>query len=87
MQNFYFQSWGRFTGQLAGKMGQDIGSSWVILRHVERRHLFNESDYIIGPKSKHFLVNTNVNISECIREHFEEQDLLKIKKVCASQMK
>lgn len=31
-------------------MLKDIGVSWVLLGHSERRHVFNESDELIGLK-------------------------------------
>ena len=31
-------------------MLKDLGINWVILGHSERRHVFNESDELIGQK-------------------------------------
>jgi hypothetical protein len=37
-------------------MIQDCGCEWVILGHSERRHVFGESDALIGDKvSRHFV--------------------------------
>ncbi len=39
-----------FLGELSPKMIKDCGCDWVILGHSERRHVFGESDALIGDK-------------------------------------
>ena len=49
-QNMYFEDNGAFTGEISGQMLKDIGCSYVILGHSERRHVIGESDQLINAK-------------------------------------
>jgi triosephosphate isomerase len=49
-QNMYFKENGAFTGEVAGPMLADLGCTYVILGHSERRHVFDESDDLIAKK-------------------------------------
>lgn len=54
-------------------MLNDIGISWVILGHSERRTIFGEKDDLIAEKVAHALEN-NLNIIACIGETLTERD-------------
>lgn len=49
-QNMYFEESGAFTGEISPLMLKDIGASYVILGHSERRDIFGESDELINKK-------------------------------------
>ena len=49
-QNMYFEKYGAFTGEISPVMLQDLGVSYVILGHSERRELFKEDDDTIQKK-------------------------------------
>merc|ERR1712048_160454 len=49
-QNCYKVGKGAFTGETAPEMLKDLDINWVILGHSERRHVFGESDELIGEK-------------------------------------
>eukprot|EP00064_Thunnus_orientalis_P010832 superscaffoldBa00001504_g10860 len=49
-QNCYKVAKGAFTGEISPAMIKDCGVDWVILGHSERRHVFGESDELIGQK-------------------------------------
>ena len=49
-QNMYTEAEGAFTGEIAGPMLVDLGCTYVILGHSERRHVFNEPDDLIARK-------------------------------------
>jgi triosephosphate isomerase len=41
-QNCYKVAKGAFTGEISPAMIKDVGATWVILGHSERRHVFGE---------------------------------------------
>ncbi len=51
-QNMHWESKGAFTGEISAKMLVDIGCSYVILGHSERRQLFGETDQGVNKKAK-----------------------------------
>ena len=46
-QNCYKVDKGAFTGEISPAMLLDLGLSWVILGHSERRHKFGETDEVM----------------------------------------
>ena len=49
-ENFYFEKKGAFTGEISLDMIKDLGVSYVIMGHSERRIIFDESDEWINKK-------------------------------------
>ncbi|MBU0507302.1 triose-phosphate isomerase [bacterium] len=49
-QNMYFEVSGAFTGEIAAPMLLEHGCRYVLCGHSERRHVFGESDELIGKK-------------------------------------
>lgn len=49
-QNGYYQDNGAFTGELSSSMLTDVGCTYVILGHSERRHVMGETDELINLK-------------------------------------
>ncbi|KAJ3078078.1 triosephosphate isomerase, partial [Physocladia obscura] len=43
-QNIYFEKKGAFTGEISSEFLKDLGITWTILGHSERREIFKESD-------------------------------------------
>ena len=50
-QNVYFEAAGAFTGELSTSMLQDVGCTYVILGHSERRHVLGQTDAEICKKT------------------------------------
>ena len=50
IQNIYFQSKGAFTGEISAVQAKNIGCSYVLIGHSERRELFLESDDLLKKK-------------------------------------
>ncbi|XP_055732226.1 triosephosphate isomerase A-like [Salvelinus fontinalis] len=72
-QNCYKVAKGAFTGEISPAMIKDCGVEWVILGHSERRHVFGESDELIGQKVAHAL-ESDLGVIACIGEKLEERE-------------
>lgn len=49
-QNLHDQQEGAYTGEVSGVLLREIGARFVLVGHSERRHLFQETDEMIGRK-------------------------------------
>ncbi|XP_020783592.1 triosephosphate isomerase B [Boleophthalmus pectinirostris] len=72
-QNCYKVPKGAFTGEISPAMIKDCGINWVILGHSERRHVFGESDELIGQKTAHAL-ESGLGVIACIGEKLDERE-------------
>ena len=85
-QNCYKVASGAFTGETSPAMLKDLGISWVILGHSERRHVFGECDKLIGEKVAHVQAEGLFCIP-CIGEKLDEREAGKTNDVCFRQLK
>lgn len=51
-QNMYYLDHGAYTGEVSGEMLKEIGTTYVIVGHSERRKYFNETDETCNLKLK-----------------------------------
>ncbi|XP_013211105.1 triosephosphate isomerase-like, partial [Microtus ochrogaster] len=72
-QNCYKVTNGAFTGEISPGMIKDLGAAWVVLGHSERRHVFGESDELIGQKVAHAL-SEGLGVIACIGEKLDERE-------------
>jgi triosephosphate isomerase len=49
-QDMYFEPEGAFTGEISPSMLKDVGCSYCLCGHSERRHVIGESDELINKK-------------------------------------
>jgi len=49
-QDIYFEAKGAFTGEISASMLKDIGCTYVLCGHSERRHVIGETDELINKK-------------------------------------
>ncbi|MGL4374657.1 MAG: triose-phosphate isomerase [Turicibacter sp.] len=49
-QNVHFEANGAFTGEIAPGMLKDLGVTYVVIGHSERREMFNETDETVNKK-------------------------------------
>ncbi|XP_002130790.2 triosephosphate isomerase B-like [Ciona intestinalis] len=84
-QNCYKAAKGAYTGEVSPAMLSDVGVDWVILGHSERRHVFNESNELIGQKVKHAL-ESGLSVIPCIGEKLDEREAGVTEKVVFEQM-
>ncbi|XP_072281090.1 triosephosphate isomerase [Pyxicephalus adspersus] len=85
-QNCYKVAKGAFTGEISPAMIKDVGATWVILGHSERRHVFGESDELIGQKVAHAL-SEDLGVIACIGEKLDQREAGITDKVVAEQTK
>ena len=84
-QNVDLNLLGAFTGEISVDMLKDMGVSYVIIGHSERRRYHKESDIIIARKFK-IVKEANLTPILCIGENKVEKELGKTKEVCARQL-
>lgn len=84
-QNCHNVAKGAFTGETSPDMLLDLGISWVILGHSERRHVFGEKDDLIGKKIQYAL-EKGMQVIPCIGEKLEEREAGTTEKVVFEQM-
>jgi triosephosphate isomerase len=72
-QNMNWHAKGAFTGEIAPAMLTDVGCTYVILGHSERRALFGETDEMVNRKVASALENGLVPII-CVGETLEERE-------------
>jgi len=72
-QNCYPEATGAFTGEVSPCLLKEVGCSYVIVGHSERRQLFGESDELINRKV-HALIQEGLGCIHCIGETLEERE-------------
>jgi triosephosphate isomerase (TIM) len=77
---------GAYTGEVSAQMVQDCGAEMVILGHSERRHLFHETDAIIGRKLDH-AIKLGLAPVLCIGEDLKVRDSGQVSRFLADQLK
>lgn len=73
LQNAYFEAKGAFTGENSATVSKDLGATYVLIGHSERRTLFKESDEVINKKVKSALVVGLIPMI-CIGETLAERE-------------
>jgi triosephosphate isomerase len=85
-QNMHFEENGAFTGEVAPGMLKQMGVSYVIIGHSERRQYFNETDETVNKKLK-AAYNHNIIPILCIGETLEDREGNITEKVLENQVK
>ena len=72
-QDMFYEEKGAYTGEISPIMLKDIGCSYVIVGHSERRQYFNETDEIVNKKIKAARLH-DLKVIFCIGESLEERE-------------
>ncbi|PKQ15495.1 MAG: triose-phosphate isomerase [Actinobacteria bacterium HGW-Actinobacteria-7] len=72
-QNVFWEAEGAYTGEIAPGMLADLGCSYCIVGHSERRQYFGETDATVN-KKVHALVAAGVTPIMCCGESLETRD-------------
>eukprot|EP00927_Polykrikos_kofoidii_P051400 TRINITY_DN451_c0_g1_i3.p1 TRINITY_DN451_c0_g1~~TRINITY_DN451_c0_g1_i3.p1 ORF type:complete len:707 (+),score=137.68 TRINITY_DN451_c0_g1_i3:80-2200(+) len=85
VQNISKTAEGAFTGEVSVNMVSDLGLSWVMVGHSERRALYKESDEDTALKVQQAL-DKGLNVMFCVGESLEERKKGITADVCARQL-
>jgi triosephosphate isomerase (TIM) len=85
-QNMYWESQGAFTGEVAPPMLKELGCTYVILGHSERRQLFGETDKQVNRKLS-AAIQAGLAPVVCIGETESERELEQTFSVLDKQIK
>ncbi len=84
-QNFYPAVEGAFTGEISPAMLKDVGATWVLVGHSERRHVFGESLSLVQDKTAYAL-EQGFNVVFCVGESLEEREAGKLEAILTQQL-
>ena len=85
-QDIYFESEGAFTGEINPSMLKDVGCSYCLCGHSERRHVIGESDELINKKVTAAIAGGLLPIL-CVGELLEEREASQTNDVVTRQVK
>jgi triosephosphate isomerase len=85
-QDIYFESKGAFTGEISSSMLKDVGCSYCLSGHSERRHVIGESDELINKKVAAAIAGGLLPIL-CVGELLEEREASQTNEVVTRQVK
>ena len=86
VQNVSQWSSGAYTGEIAAGMAQDLGCSYALVGHSERRQLFAETDEVVAAKVDS-LIACGLTAVVCVGETLEQRDAGEAEAVVASQVR
>jgi triosephosphate isomerase (TIM) len=84
-QDVYFETAGAFTGEISVDMLKDVGVSFVLTGHSERRHVLKESPELIARKAAK-VYEAELVLVHCVGEKLEERDADQTLDVCKKQI-
>jgi len=85
-QDIYYEKEGAFTGEISASMLKDVGCTYALCGHSERRHVIGETDELINKKVTAAIMNGLLPIL-CVGELIEERKASKTEEVVTRQVK
>ena len=85
-QDIYYEQKGAFTGEISASMLKDIGCTYALCGHSERRHVIGETDELINKKVTATISGGLLPIL-CVGELIEEYKASKTEEVVTRQVK
>ena len=84
-QDCYFEKFGAFTGEINVEQLKDVGATFCLTGHSERRHVLKESPDLVGRKA-HAVYDGGLTLIHCVGEKLDERDSGKAQKVVEQQL-
>jgi triosephosphate isomerase len=72
-QNCFHEENGAYTGEISPQMLKDVGCTWVIIGHSERRAIFGENDELLN-KKLHYALKSGLKVMFCVGETLAERE-------------
>ena len=85
-QNVHWEESGAYTGELAAAMLKDIGVTYVIVGHSERREYFGDTDETVNKRAK-AAVSAGIIPIICVGESLETREANAYKEFVSTQVK
>ncbi len=85
-QNIHWEDEGAYTGEVSGNMLTEIGISYVVVGHSERRQYFGDTDETVNLRLKAAQRHGLIPIL-CVGETREQRDAGEIENVISNQIK
>jgi triosephosphate isomerase len=85
-QDVYFEQEGAFTGEISAAMLKDIGCTYVLCGHSERRHVIGETDELVNKKVSAAILAGLLPIL-CVGELIEQRKAGETEQVVTRQLK
>ncbi|PWU69244.1 MULTISPECIES: triose-phosphate isomerase [Gracilibacillus] len=85
-QNMHFEESGAFTGEVSPAMLKDLGVSYVVLGHSERREMFAETDETVNKKTHAAFKHGLIPII-CVGETLEQREANETMSIVENQVK
>ena len=85
-QDAYFEKNGAYTGEISVEMLKDLGVSFCLTGHSERRHVLKESPELVAKKAQ-AIYAAGLTLIHCVGEKLEERDGNKTLAVVEAQVR
>jgi len=85
-QDAYFEKNGAYTGEISVEMLKDLGVSFYLTGHSERRHMLKESPELVAKKAQ-AIYSAGLTLIHCVGEKLEERDGNKTLAVVEAQVR
>lgn len=72
-QDVYFEKGGAYTGEISVEMLKDLGATFCLTGHSERRHVLGESSELISKKA-HAILAGGLTLIHCVGEKLDQRD-------------
>lgn len=85
-QDVFWEESGAYTGEITSGMLKEVGCTYVIIGHSERRHLFGETDKSVNLRAK-AVFKAGLTPIMCVGETSQERDANKTLDVIEKQVR